>query len=70
MDDERKDLLLDQTASEILSEVFDVDHVFPTKFLTEEEKNVIEPSKRTWLGWLASCLGFRGRDSSADGGEL
>jgi hypothetical protein len=68
MADERKDLLLDDTASEILSEVFDVSHVFPTKFFTEE-KNVIEPSKRTWLGWLAACLGFRQRDSSADGDQ-
>lgn len=66
-DSERQDLLLDQTAQEILGEVFDVEHVFPAEFLKEEEKSDEPVRNRSWSPWrwLASCLGFRKRTEAA-----
>jgi len=57
---ERTDLLLDQTADEILTEVFDVDHVFPPIFVAAER-----PKKRTWAEAFWSLFGFRRRTPPA-----
>jgi hypothetical protein len=63
MDEQRNDLLLDQTADVILREVFDVDHAWPAAPQVENKEGP-RAKKRTWREAIGSLLGFRTRGVS------
>lgn len=62
MDEKRDDLLLDQTADEILREVFDVEHAWPAVKAEEiviKEVPRARKKRRTWWQAIGSLFGFR-----------